>query len=714
MRVPMGWLREFVEVDLAAGELAERLLASGLAVERVERVGQEFRELRVGRVVEVQPHPARPGLKVASVALGDGQRAQAVTGAPNTRPGLTVAVALPGTRPPGMGAAVQAVEVAGVRSEAVLLSLREAGLGEDHRGLWELPQEVVPGACLAEALGLEDDVLEVDVYPNRADCMSVLGLAREVAAALGRPWREPELDFEETPEPASRWAGVEVESWDDCPRYVARVMGNLPAGSSPWWLVRRLYQAGMRSVSPVVDVTNYVMLEVGQPLHAFDLDRLEGQRVVVRRARPGERLVTLDGRERAVDEQMLVIADARRPQGLAGIMGGAESEVTPQTRCILLEAACFRAALVRRTARRLGLRTEASARFERGLAPALAEWGSRRAAHLLWRMGAWVARGSVDRMSPGRDDRRTVELRPERVNRVLGTQLASEQMASYLRRLGIEVTPQPGGRLHCQLPPWRLDLQEEDDLAEEVARLHGYHRVPSRLPTATARGRWAPETALAFRVREILRSMGLFEVLTYTFMDQEELAQLGIPPDHPWRRAVAVANPLSEEQGWLRTTLRPGLVRVLRLNVTRSQGQVRVFEVGRVFRPSTQASDSSGSSGPGGAPGPSGEALPEERLAVGVALLDVPGAMEREWHTPARPADFYDLKGLLEALAGELGAELAFVPEEHPGLHPGRSASLWVNGPSGGSQPVGYAGELHPVVLQRLELPGRALVAELD
>ena len=716
MRLPMSWLREYVDVALSAGELAERLLHAGLAVEGVERVGETWAGLVVGRVQALQRHPARPDLWVARVALGRGRVAQAVTGAPNVRVGLTTAVAPAGVRPAGLPEPVRETDFLGVRSQAVVLSPREAGISDDHSGLWELPDDLPAGAPLAEALGLADEVLEVDVYPNRADCMSVVGLAREVAAALGLPLREPDLDYQEQPGwQAAELCRVEVDSAEDCPRYVARVVEVASAGSCPWWLARRLLLAGMRPIHPVVDVTNYVMLEVGQPLHAFDLDRLAQGQVVVRRARPGEHVVTLDGRERELDPEVLVIADADRPQALAGIMGGAASEVSATTRRVLLEAATFRPALVRRAARRLGLRTEASARFERGLAPYLAEWGSRRAAALLWRMGGRVASGRVERYASPEEADRHIRLRPQRLQRVLGLSLPLDTVAERLRGLGAEVSPAGGGGadgrtaregavLDVRIPPWRRDLAEEDDLVEEVARLHGYDRIPSTLPRATYRGRWAPETALAFQVRRTLSGAGLFEVLTYSFMGLDELDQLGIPADHPHRAALRVANPLGDEASYLRTTLRVGLARVLRLNGQRRRGSVRVFEVGRIFRPS-----------PAGAAGAGGEEqLPQERVHVGIALMDVPAAMRRQWYEPLRPADFYDLKGLVEALGQALRVELAFEPAELAGLHPGRCATALALAPGGDSVPVGYLGELHPAVVERLELPGRALVAELD
>lgn len=713
----MSWLREYVAVELSAGELAERLLAAGLPVEGIERVGEEFRAFVVGRIERVEPHPRRPHLMVAHVSVGD-RTLQVVTGAPNARPGLMTAVAVEGVYVPAMRTHVAASEFAGIRSEAVVLSPKEAGISDDDRGLWELTGPVEVGQSLAEALGLEDEVLDVDVYPNRADCMSVVGLAREVAAVLQVPLRLPPAEFDEQPEPAEAFCDVAVEDEGDCPRYLARVMWELPAGHSPWWLARRLHLAGMRALNPVVDVTNYVMLEVGQPLHAFDLDRLAGGRVVVRRARPGEQLVTLDGKRHELDGSLLVIADAERPQALAGVMGGADSEISEATRVMLLESATFHPALIRRAGRRLGLRTEASARFERGLAPALADWGSRRAAALLAAMGARVARGCVDRQAKGAAARRALAVRPERINRVLGTRFTAEEIAQYLRRLDVAADNGGAAPLRVRIPEWRRDLAEEDDLAEEVARLFGYDRIPTTLPEATARGRRTDEFELAFAVRRALSAAGLFETVTYSFMSLAELRALGIPDGHPWLDALRVANPLSDEQSHLRTTLLCGLIRALKINVNRRQGDIRLFEVGRVFwprRPETAGDPDAAAQGGGSAPEPAGVGrLPQERLMVGVAMLSVPAALPRRWYEPPRPLDFFDLKGVVEALAAQLRVAVRAEPAALPALHPARAARLLGAGRHDRWMEVGWAGELHPSVAATLDLPGRPLVAELD
>ena len=722
MRLPLSWLRELVDVDeLGASSLADRLVAAGVPVEGVQRAGQELAGLVCGRIERVERHPRSDHLLVAQVDVG-GRLLQVLTGAPNTRAGMRVAVAPAGTFVAALKGAVQVQEMGGLRSEGVLLSLKEAGIGEDDSGLWELPDhpQVRPGAPLAQALGLDDEVLEVEAYPNRPDWMGVIGLAREVAAVLGRPLRLPETGYDEAPVDAQALCAVEVESYDDCPRYVARVILDVPKGQAPWWLVRRLYLAGMRSISAVVDVTNYVMLEVGQPLHAFDLDRLAGRRVVVRRARAGERITTLDGQQRELDPTVLVIADAERPQALAGLMGGADSEVSAATRTVLLESATFHGALIRRTSRRLGLRTEASARFERALPTELAEWGSRRACYLLASLGGQVARGSVDRRRQGDGQPTVVTLRPTRVNRVLGTALSAEEMADLLGRLGMEVRAEQcagdggdGVRLRVVVPPWRRDIQEEDDLAEEVARLYGYDRIPTTLPESMATGRIPPESEWAWEVRRALVAAGLDEVVTYTFMSPAELAPLGLSPDHEWLRAVPIANPLAEEHSHLRTTMVPGLLRVVRLNVSRRQGVVRVFEVGRVFRQR--------SGQPAVAPHPlvppevaaQERQLPEERLHAGIAMLLLPAAAPRRWYEPVRPYDFFDLKGVLEAAARQLNVQLEFEPASLEGLHPGRTAVIWATDGSRREQ-VGWAGELHPEAAERLDLPGRLYLAELD
>lgn len=730
MRLPLSWLRDLVDVELDASRLADRLAAAGVPVEGIERAGDEFAGLVCGRIERVERHPRSDHLLVAHVDVG-GRLLQVLTGAPNTRQGMRVAVAPAGTFVAALKGTVQVQEMGGLRSEGVLLSPKEAGIGEDGSGLWELPEQASPGAPLAAALGLDDEVLEVEAYPNRPDWMGVVGLAREVAAILGRPLGLPQLDYHEEPTDAAALCDVEVESYDDCARYVARVIRDVPRGQAPWWLVQRLYLAGIRSISVVVDVTNYVMLEVGQPLHAFDLERLAGRRVVVRRAREGERITTLDGQERQLDGSMLVIADAERPQALAGLMGGADSEVSPATQAVLLESATFHGALIRRTSRRIGLRTEASARFERGLPTDLAEWGSRRACQILSSLGARVARGSVDRRRPGEAQPTVIALRPGRVNRVLGTALSADEMADLLRRLGMEVRAdgacgeRDGIRLHVVVPPWRRDIQEEDDLAEEVARLYGYDRIPTTLPDSMAAGRIPPESEWAWEVRRALVAAGLDEVVTYSFMSPSELAPLGLSPGHEWLKAVAIANPLAEEHSHLRTTMVPGLLRVVRLNVSRRQGVVRVFEVGRVFRPRGGAPALSGTGGGSpdapGSPNPLVPAevaaqeglLPEERLHAGIAMLLLPAAAPRRWYEPLRAYDFFDLKGVLEAAARQLNVQLEFEAATLEGLHPGRTALIWATDGKCRER-VGWAGELHPEAAERLDLPGRLYLAELD
>ncbi|WP_324717979.1 phenylalanine--tRNA ligase subunit beta [Carboxydochorda subterranea] len=727
MRLPLSWLRAYVEVPVDADELARRLQQAGIPVEgwysrATGGPASELSGIRVGRIVAVEPHPSSRHLVVARVDVGDGVL-QVVTGAPNARAGMLAPVAAAGTYVAPMKSRVEAVQMGGVVSQGVLLSAREAGIGEDTSGLLELPEGVRPGAPLAEALHLADDVLEIETYPNRPDWMSVVGLAREVAAVWDLPLDLPPVEYPEADPDAARACDVAVESYDDCPRYVARLVYDVPKGATPWWMVQRLYLAGMRSISPVVDVTNYVMLELGQPLHAFDLDRLAEHRIVVRRARPGETMVTLDGQERPLDPSMLVIADAAVPQALAGLMGGQASEVGPRTQAVLLESATFHPALIRRTSRRLGLRTEASARFERGLPVDLAEWGSRRACHLLRQMGARVARGSVDRRveQGGTGRRTTVVLDPVRVNGLLGTSLGPDTMAKRLRALGMEVHPAaPGaGQLAVVVPAWRRDIQEEADLAEEVARLGGYDAIPTTLPRSTAPGRMPPEVAWAWEVRRVLAAAGLYEVLTYSFMDPAELSALRLPAEHEWLQAVPVANPLAADQAYLRTTLVVGMLRAVRLNVARRQGDIRLFEVGRVFLPRSSGDGRDDGATAGIRAGTVPEAvrlqdrlLPQEPLRAAIALLAVPGLMERHWYGPPRAYDFFDLKGLLEAVAEALGVEVRWQAAERPGFHPGRTASLFA---AAGEKEVelGFSGELDAQACVRLDIPGRLYLAEL-
>ncbi len=707
MRVPYRWLKEYVDVGLGPEELAAALTGQGLAVEAVERRGAAFRGVVTGRVLEVAPHPNADRLKVCLVDTGGAEPRQIVCGAPNVAAGQTVPVALPGAELPG-GVRIGRARLRGVESDGMICSARELGLPDptEGAGIMVLPGEHPPGRDLGEALGLDEAVLVLDLTPNYAThCQSLLGVAREVAALTGGAVRVPEVRVVEAPPAAAELVEVAIEDPDLCPRYVARVIEGVRVGPSPEWLQRRLEAAGMRPINNVVDVTNYVMLETGQPLHAFDLARLRApagaaaggrKRIVVRRARPGERLLTLDGVERGLAAEDLVIADGVGPVALAGVMGGADSEIRAETTAVLLESAAFHNLTVRRTARRLGIASEAAARFEKWVDPEGCRAAADRACALLAELaGGVVLEGAVD-VYPRPAAPRLVRARPARINALLGTDLPAEEMAGIFRRLGFEVRPEAAdGEMTVVIPTRRPDIEGEHDLAEEVARLYGYDRVPVTLPRSPAApAPLARARRLAEEVRRLCLAAGLHEVMTYSFHDPALFDRLGLPAGDGRRRAIPLANPLTADQGVLRTSLLPLLLEVAATNVRRRQEDVAIFEVGRVYLARSL---------------PLAE-LPEERLAL--AALATGRVRPNGWWGTGEEADFFYLKGVAEALLERLGVdEVAFRRAQPPGYHPGRTAEIALVGTG---EVLGVVGEVHPQVASAWDLPGRVVALELD
>lgn len=692
MRVPYSWLQEFVAVDLPPKELADRLTMAGVPVENIVEPRGGLEGVVVGEILAIEDHPHAEHLVVCQVDVG-AKTLSLVTGAPNVRVGQKVAVALEGARLPG-GREIRRATFRGVDSHGMLCSALELGLDsslvapEDREGILTLPPDAPLGEEVAGILGFKETVLELELTPNRGDCLSIQGVALEVAALTGAPWRREVHRLEEEGPPASGAVEVEIEAPDMCGRYVARIVRGVKVGPSPGWMQARLRACGVRPINNIVDVTNYVMLETGQPLHAFDYNLLRGKRIIVRRARPGERIVTLDGQERILDPRVLVIADAEGPVAVAGVMGGLETEVTPETEEILIEAAHFDGISVRRASRLLGLRSEASLRFERGVNIE----GCGEAADLAAALMQALAGG---RVGPGRVDRYVkkrkavvINLRPERVNYLLGTELTAGEIRGLLERLHLKV--EDGDPMRVEIPAARGDLTQEVDLIEEVARLYGYDRIPVTIPPGvtagekkSARLRWEELG------RETAASCGLAEVVTYSFINPKVWEVLRLPPDHPWRRTVSLKNPLREEQSVLRTTLLPGLLEVAARNAHRKVLPVAVYELGRVFLPGKKE-------------------LPEEPLRLGGLVM---GSLERGWSWPRQELDFYYLKGVVEEILGRVRLpEVRFEADTAwPFLHPGRSAALWV-----GEVNLGFLGELHPDVLEAYGLPQRACVFEVD
>lgn len=679
MRVPLDWLADFVALP-DRRELAERLTLGGLEVEAIEEAGPNLAGIRIGRVIERAPHPNADRLSLCRVDVGESEPREIVCGASNVAADQKVAVALPGQRLPD-GTKLKRTKIRGVVSNGMICSASELGLGDDREGILVLDPAAPVGAELGEVFGGAGAVLEVALTPNRGDCASLLGIAREVRAHFGGAVRLPPCDPPEGRDPVEESVQVAIEDPEGCPRYVARLVRGVSVGPSPAWLRARLEAAGLRPINNVVDVTNLVLLELGQPLHAFDWAKLRGEMVRVRRAQAGEKLVTLDGQHRALDPEDLVIADAERPIAVAGVMGGAESEVGGQTRDVLLESAQFHPVRVRRMARRLGLQTEASYRFERGVDREGVRRAADRAARLLAELaGGSVLAGAVEATGRALPAREEIELDPERVNRLLGTELEGGEIAELLERVGVRA--QGGRTLRCRVPSHRNDLERAEDLVEEVARVYGYERIPTTLPVGElAPPRPEPLWRFTETVRTTLQDFGFVECMSLPFARPDEADRLGLAEGDPRRRTVRLENPLVEDEPELRATLVASLLRLVHRNRSHQVERVRLFEVARVFR------------GAGGA-----DALPEERLQVAAVLTPEDDA--RLWKAYPDVPLFFEAKGFTERLLRALGYAPAFgATGPEPFLHPGASLELVVEG-----ERVGVVGELHPETAARFEV----------
>jgi phenylalanyl-tRNA synthetase beta chain len=690
MRVPLSWLGEHVDVDVPAATLAERLTFAGIEVETIHRVGDDLAGIVTARVLEVEPHPDADRLVLVRIDAG-GEDRSVVCGARNFAPGDVVPWAAPGAKLPG-GVEIGRRTVRGAVSDGMLASARELGVFDDHSGILVLPPDTLVGVDAVEAVGLRDSVLDLKTAPNRGDILSMRGVAREAALVLGNDLKPLDLTVPETGPPAEGLASVAVTDAEGCPLYAARVIQGLDAvRPAPLWMAQRLYLYGQRPLGAVVDVTNYLLLDQGQPLHAFDLDRVPGRRIVVRRAAAGETLRTLDGRDRRLTPDDTVITSGEEVLALAGIMGGEDSEVRTDTTNVLLESAHFPPAVVRRTMRRLGMSTEGGQRWARGVDPAGAEPVCDQAARLMAQLaGGTVAAGRL-RAGPGVPDRERIRLDWTRSSARLGAPADPEFAAAHLRSVGCRTEVTDRRTVTAVPPSWRFDLELWADLEEEVARRRGYDQIPATLPGATG-GLLTDTQRLRRQAREALAGMGVTEVQTYPFLSQADLDRLGLPAGDPRRQTLRVANPLSEEEPELRTTLLPGLAGVAARNLARGLDGVAVYELGAVFLPD---------------PDPGAE-LPAQPRTLGMLLAgQVPAGRHDD---PRRPFDFADVKGVVEGLVAALGVPgVGYRAEEPLPYHPGRCAAVLL-----GDEPVGVLGQLHPRVAADCELPAAAFAAELE
>jgi len=685
MKVPLNWLAEFVEINGSPEEIAAKLTGAGMKVEKIHRTGEGIEGIIVGEVSEVAPHPNADKLSVVKVRTGC-MDISVVCGATNFSAGDRVPVAQPGSKVPKMGE-IGRRKFRGVPSEGMLCSAAELGLGDDHSGIMVLDPQSVVGTDLKDALGLGEAVLELEINPNRPDAMGLIGIAREVSACTGAKLKDfnSMLAFGVSESQAGRFAAVEIRDQQGCPRYMARVIEGAGFGPAPLWARQRLTLSGVRPISAIVDATNYAMLVTGQPQHAFDMDKVGGGKIVVRRAAAGEGMKTIDGVVRRLDPQDLVIADDRVPIALAGVMGGQDTEVTDVTTRVILETAAFEPRSIFRTSRRHGLRSEASARFERGVDPNGVDLASRLATALIvgWAGGA-AAAGSVD-VYPVAVERQSITMRPQRARDLLGVDLTAEQMSGALARLGLN--PQgENGLIRTTVPTFRVDLKGEEDLVEEVARVIGYDAIPTTLPAGSNRaGKLSDEERLLRKLRRALIGAGLFEARTSSLVGAADLEKIGISAE----RATRLANPLSQDESLLRPSILPGLLRSAAVNFSRRPGDVRLFEIGKTFHPN-------------------GVDAPTERLRLAIALG---GVTPQEWHSPARELDFYDLKGAVETVLRTLSIrDASFEERQESPFHPTRAAGLFA---ADGTR-LGSFGELQPQVADRAGVPARFGVGEFD
>jgi len=695
MKVSLKWLRDYVDIKLPPEELAERLTMSGLEVKGIQTTGETWDKVVIGEVTALDPHPNADRLKLATVDIGT-EQVTTVCGAPNIELGQRVPFAHVGARliDPHTEEAVQLkpAKIRGVASEGMVCSEKELGISDSHEGILVLPSEAPIGTSLGDYLG--DVIFDFDVTPNRPDCLSVIGIVREIAALTDELPRLPKISYKETEESIDSFASVDIAEPDLCPRYCASLITGIKIAPSPGWFQQRLNSCGMRPINNVVDVTNYVMLEYGQPLHAFDYHKLKGRQIIVRRAENGEAITTLDGSKRALKPEILVIADKEEAVAVAGIMGGLDSEVTDKTDTILLESANFNQVTIRRGCSHLQFQSEASIRFDKGLNSELPLLPLKRATQLLLELaGGRAAKGIID-VYPGKSEPKLILLSAQEVKRLSGLKVNIDGILKVLRALGFECQEgDSSSQISVSVPYWRSDVKCSADLVEEVVRIIGYEKIPiTRLgsPLPKQKSKLSPsaqQSNLKEKLRNMLTGFGFQEILTYSLVSLEKLQKLS-PKLELKIQPLKVANPMTREQEYLRTNLRSGLLATLSHNQKFEQGGVRLFELGKVFLPR-------------------GRDLPEEKEML-CAVLSGPRA-ELSWQADKEPLDFFDTKGVAESLLNQLGLRATFNIDDDEILLPGRGANIIIE-----DDKVGIVGSVHPRVAQAFELSNAICLIEID
>lgn len=686
MNVSIKWLKEYVDFDLSPEALAERLLMLGMEIESIKRLGEGLDRVVVGRINTVDKHPQADKLVLCNVDVGSGTDAQIVCGAPNAREGLVAPVALIGAQLPN-GLTIKRAKIRGEESQGMLCSEQELAISDEASGLMELPEDMQIGTSIVEALGLDDVVLELEITPNRPDCLSMIGVAREISVVTGNPLGLPEVNVHEGLIDIHDLTSVTIEAVDLCPRYAARVIQGVKIAPSPAWLQRRLEAVGVGTINNIVDITNYVLMEYGHPLHAFDYHQLGENRIVVRRAKPGEKLKTIDAEERELTPDMLVIADAENPVALAGVMGGFDSEITDQTVDVLLESAYFDPPSIRKTSKALGMHTEASHRFERGADPEGVIPSINRAAQLIAEIaGGEVCSGIVD-VYLGEREAINIKLRPERVNFVLGTEIGEDEMRDILTRLGFTVSD----TFEVTVPTFRPDVNQEIDLVEEIVRVYGFDNIPTTLPRGDIPiPKVDPKENLREHVKTYLLQCGMMEAMNYAFYHPDVFDRIRLESTDPLRQAVQIANPLTEDQSIMRTTLLPSLLANAQRNRNHQINDVQFFECSKVFIPNG-----------------TNEYPNEPERVAGIIAGNLGAGI---YGDPLHPADFFDIKGVVEGMLNRCGiSDYIIAHTEHPAFHPGRRAEIRIEDKS-----LCVFGEVHPEVLENYDLTHKAYLFELD
>ena len=706
MLVSVNWLKDYVDVDVPVKELGDRMIMSGSNIETISEIGTGMSGVKLGRIDKIEKHPDADKLVVCQLNMGDDEPLQIVTGADNIYVGAYVPVATHGSHIPGPlhgqpkvegGVKITRGKLRGVESNGMLCGPQELGYDDkvaplnSKDGIWLVPGNWDDhlGEDFDKALGLEDHVIDFEITPNRPDCLAMVGMAREAAATFETKMKYPDIAVEPSDEDAADYIKVDVKS-DLCRRYTAHVIKDVKIEQSPWWLQKRLIAAGMRPINNIVDITNFVMIEYGQPLHAFDIRRLAGQHIIVDTAKNGEKFTTLDGTERTLDDTMLMINDENGPVAVAGVMGGLDSEIVEDTKTVVLESASFVGSSVRFTSKKLNLRTEASGRYEKGIDPNQCEDAAERFCRLVQILGCGkVLNGSIDIYNKP-EKAPTVKARVSRINKVLGINIPREQMVGYLERLEMKVEGS-GDELISTPPSVRQDLLEEVDYVEEVARMYGYDNLPMTLPNIASKVSTPASWYMAQKARDILTGMGADEIQTYSFSGDRDMDMAGIAKDAPERDYVKIMNPMGEDTQALRSMLRTSMLETLALNYSRNMDSMRAYEIGTVFRnnPSNDADEN--------------KRLPEENKHLSIGIY-------------GDEDDFFMLKGMVNALLDRFGIrDVKYVAvNDQTMYHPGRCAKLYITGKDGEQKEVGIMGEVHPDVLEKFSMDEKPCIAELD